>query len=512
MTAATTPQVSVEASIHPPEPCVIVIFGAAGDLTKRLLLPALYNLKQSNLLPPEFAIIGVAHTSISQDDFRSKLAQDIHQFATVPVDANVWQPLEQRLYYLAGEFNSADTYHQLQDLLTQVDQDCGTKGNYLFYLATGSNFFGDIITQLGAAGLVREDKDHWRRVIIEKPFGHDLDSARALNKSIGAVLQEKQIYRIDHYLGKETVQNILVFRFGNGLFEPIWNREHIDHVQITVAETVGVEGRGNFYEGTGTVRDMVQNHLFQLLAMIAMEPPISFSADEVRDEKSKLLKSIIPLTAEDVQQFAVRGQYAAGMVKDTQVPAYRAEPRVASDSTTETYAALKLNIDNWRWAGVPFYLRTGKRLAKRVTEIAIQFKQVPSLLFRQTSIARLTPNFLTIRIQPQEGIHLQFGAKVPGPAMAMDAVKMGFCYTDYFGTIPSTGYETLLYDCMIGDATLFQRADNVELGWSVVTPILEAWATTSPENFPNYVAGSWGPSAADDLLVRDGRQWHKTDL
>ncbi|MDZ8258340.1 glucose-6-phosphate dehydrogenase [Nostoc sp. ChiQUE01b] len=512
MTAATTPQVPVEASIRPVEPCAIIIFGAAGDLTKRLLLPALYNLKQSNLLPPEFAIVGVAHTSMSQDDFRSKLAEDIHEFATVPVDEKLWQPLEQRLYYLAGEFQEPDTYHQLQDLLTQIDRDCGTQGNYLFYLATASNFFCDIITQLGAAGLVREESDRWRRVIIEKPFGHDLDSARTLNKSIGAVLQEKQIYRIDHYLGKETVQNILVFRFGNGLFEPIWNREHIDHVQITVAETVGVEGRGNFYEGTGAVRDMVQNHLFQLLAMTAMEPPVSFSADEVRDEKSKLLKSIIPLTAETVQTHTVRGQYGAATVKDTQVPAYRSEPRVASDSNTETYAALKLNIDNWRWAGVPFYLRTGKRLAKRVTEIAIQFKQVPSLLFRQTSIERLTPNFLTIRIQPQEGIHLQFGAKVPGPAMAMDAVEMEFCYTDYFGKIQSTGYETLLYDCMIGDATLFQRSDNVELGWSVVTPILEAWATTSPENFPNYAAGSWGPLAADDLLVRDGRQWQRIDL
>ncbi|MEH1902676.1 MAG: glucose-6-phosphate dehydrogenase [Nostoc sp.] len=509
MTVATTPQVPVEASIRPAEPCVIIIFGAAGDLTKRLLLPALYNLKQSNLLPQEFAIVGVAHSPMSQDDFRSKLAQDIHEFATVPVDEQLWQPLEQRLYYLAGEFQSDDTYHQLQDLLTQVDKDCGTQGNYLFYLATASNLFCDIITQLGAAGLVREDNDHWRRVIIEKPFGHDLDSARTLNKSIGAVLEEKQIYRIDHYLGKETVQNILVFRFGNGLFEPIWNREHIDHVQITVAETVGVEGRGNFYEGTGAVRDMLQNHLFQLLAMTAMEPPISFSADEVRDEKSKLLKSIVPLTAEAVQTHTVRGQYDAGTIKDTQVPAYRSEPRVASDSTTETYAALKLNIDNWRWAGVPFYLRTGKRLAKRVTEIAIQFKQVPSLLFRQTSIERLTPNFLTIRIQPDEGIHLQFGAKVPGPAMKMDAVEMEFSYTDHFGTIPSTGYETLLYDCMIGDATLFQRADNVELGWSVVSPILEAWATTSPENFPNYAAGSWGPLAADDLLVRDGRQWQR---
>jgi glucose-6-phosphate 1-dehydrogenase len=511
MTQTQVSHQTAEASAPPADPCTIVIFGAAGDLTKRLLMPALYNLKQSKLLPQAFAIVGVAHTAMSQDDFRSKLSHDIREFATVPVDDQLWQPIEQRLYYLAGEFQDANTYQQLQQLLTQVDRDCGTQGNYLFYLATGADFFSDIITQLGAAGLTKEDADHWRRVIIEKPFGHDLDSARALNQTISAVLQEKQVYRIDHYLGKETVQNILVFRFGNGLFEPIWNHDHIDHVQITVAETVGVEGRGNFYEGTGAVRDMVQNHLFQLLAMTAMEPPLSFDADEVRDEKSKLLKSIVPFTAETLQIQTVRGQYGAGRMKDTDVPAYRSEPRVAPDSTTETYAALKLNIDNWRWAGVPFYLRTGKRLAERVTEIAVQFKQVPSLMFRQTSIDRLTPNFLIIRIQPNEGIHLQFGAKVPGPTIKMDTVEMDFCYKDYFGTTPSTGYETLLYDCMIGDATLFQRADNVELGWSVVEPILEAWAATPPQDFPNYAAGSWGPTAADDLLARDGRQWREID-
>jgi glucose-6-phosphate 1-dehydrogenase len=467
MTFTQASNQQAEATARPAGACTIVIFGAAGDLTKRLLLPALYNLKQNQLLPQEFAIIGVAHTAMSQDDFRSKLTQDIHEFATVAVEDQLWQFFEQRLYYLAGEFQDPTTYQQLQNLLAQVDRDCGTQGNYLFYLATAANFFNDIITQLGAAGLTQEDDNHWRRVIIEKPFGHDLASARALNQTISTVLQEKQVYRIDHYLGKETVQNILVFRFGNGLFEPIWNREHIDHVQITVAETVGVESRGNFYEGTGAVRDMVQNHLFQLLAMTAIEPPISFDADEVRDEKSKLLKSVIPFTAQTIQTQTVRGQYGAGAVQGAQVPAYRAEPRVAPDSVTETYAALKLNIDNWRWAGVPFYLRTGKRLAKRVTEIAIQFKQVPSLLFRQTSSAQLTPNFLTIRIQPDEGIHLQFGAKVPGPTIKIGGVEMDFCYKDYFGTTPSTGYETLLYDCMIGDATLFQRADNVELGWSI---------------------------------------------
>jgi glucose-6-phosphate 1-dehydrogenase len=501
------PQSQVKPSVRPAEPCAIVIFGAAGDLTKRLLLPALYNLAQSDLLPQKFAIVGVAHTAISQDDFRSKLSQDIREFATVAVDDRLWQQFEQRSYYLSGEFQDAETYRQLQDLLAQVDQKCGTKGNYLFYLATSSNFFCDIVAQLGTAGLVHEDNGHWRRVIIEKPFGHDLDSARTFNRNISQVLEENQIYRIDHYLGKETVQNILAFRFGNGLFEPIWNRNNIDHVQITVAETVGVESRGNFYEGTGAVRDMVQNHLFQLLTMMAMEPPVSFDADAVRDEKSKLLKAVQPFTAETVLTQTVRGQYGEGLFNEETVPAYRSESRVASDSGTETYAALKLTIDNWRWAGVPFYLRTGKRLPKRVTEVAVQFKQVPSLLFRDTSIDRLTPNFLVLRIQPSEGINFQFGAKIPGPTMQMGTVQMDFCYADYFGTTPSTGYETLLYDCMIGDATLFQRADNVELGWSVVTPILDVWGALPAREFPNYTVGSWGPKDADELLWRDGRQW-----
>lgn len=512
MTIATAPQSQVQTSVRRADPCAIVIFGAAGDLTKRLLLPAIYNLARNNLLPQEFAIVGVAHTQMSQDDFRSQLKRDIHEFATVDVDDRLWQQLEQRSYYLQGEFQDAKLYQQLQDLLTQVDRECGTQGNYLFYLATSSNFFCDIIAQLGSAGMVKEENEQWRRVIIEKPFGRDLDSARTLNNNISRVLKESQIYRIDHYLGKETVQNIMVFRFGNGLFEPIWNRNNIDHVQITVAETVGVESRGNFYEETGAVRDMVQNHLFQLLTMIAMEPPVSFDADAVRDEKSKLLKAIQSLKAETVLTQTVRGQYGEGMVNGKSLPAYRSESRVASDSTTETYAALKLTIDNWRWAGVPFYLRTGKRLPKRMTEIAVQFKQVPSLLFQNTSIDRLTPNFLVLRIQPDEGINFQFGAKIPGPTMQIGTVKMDFCYADYFGTTPSTGYETLLYDCAIGDATLFQRKDNVELGWSIVSPILDVWGATPPRNFPNYAAGTWGPSQADKLIQQDGRSWLVDEL
>lgn len=511
MTTATASSPQVATSVHPAGPCAIVIFGAAGDLTKRLLMPALYNLARSNLLPKEFAIVGVAHTQMSQDDFRHKLSQDIHEFATVTVDDQLWQQLEQRLYYLPGEFQDPGTYQRLQILLQQVDQECGTQSNYLYYLATSSNFFCEIVSQLGTAELAQETEGHWRRVIVEKPFGHNLESARALNRQLGSVLQESQIYRIDHYLGKETVQNIMMFRFGNSLFESVWNRQYIDHVQITVAETVGVEGRGNFYEGTGAVRDMVQNHLFQLLAMTAMEPPVSFDADAVRDEKSKLLKAIQPLTPEDVLAHTVRGQYAEGTVDEKLLPAYRSEPRVAPDSTTATYAALKLNIDNWRWADVPFYLRTGKRLPQRVTEVAVQFKRVPSLLFRQTSVDQLTPNFLVLRIQPDEGISFQFGAKIPGPTVQMGSVNMNFCYADYFGSTPSTGYETLLYDCMIGDATLFQRSDNVELGWSVVAPILDVWSTLPAREFPNYAAGSWGPQAADTLLQRDGRQWRVSE-
>jgi glucose-6-phosphate 1-dehydrogenase len=487
------------------DPCVMVIFGAGGDLTKRLLIPALYNLVRNKLLPEQFAIVGVSRDKLSHDEFRSKLRQDIQEFATVTVESSLWEWLEQRIYYLGGDFTDSNLYTQLQTLLTQVDQDYHTPGNYLYYLATAPTLFCSIISQLGNAKLTPETDTSWRRVIIEKPFGRDLESARKLNNNILGVLKEHQIYRIDHYLGKETVQNILVFRFGNGLFEPIWNRRYIDHVQITVAETVGVELRGDFYDKTGAVRDMVQNHLFQLLAMIGMEPPVSFEADAVRDEKSKLLRAIQPFTSEEVLTHTVRGQYSEGIVNNAIVKAYRSEPRVAVDSSIETFAALKLNIDNWRWAGVPFYLRTGKRLPKRVTEIVVQFKQVPSLLFRNLTNP-LTPNLLRIRIQPNEGIHLQFGAKIPGPTVQMGAVNMNFCYADYFGSEPTTGYETLLYDCTIGDATLFQRADNVELSWSVVNPILDVWQAYNQE-FPNYAAGTWGPVAADKLLERDGRQW-----
>ncbi len=513
MTAPSTTQemtVKDEQLLQPADPCVMVIFGAAGDLTKRLLIPSLLNLAHNKLLPKEFAIVGFARHEMSSEDFRTKMSQDIQEFATGSVDSEAWDDLVQKLYYVAGNFDDDQSYQQLQKLLTEIDQEHGTRGNYLYYLATGADFFGKIVQKLGDVGLVKE-QEHWRRVIVEKPFGHDLESARALNQELGSVLNESQIYRIDHYLGKETVQNILVFRFGNGLFEPVWNRNYIEHVEITVAETVGVEGRGNFYEGTGALRDMVQNHLFQLLAMTAMEPPLSFDADALRDEKTKLLHAITPLTPEEVHSHAIRGQYDAGTVKGKPMSAYRDESRVAPGSNTETFVALKLMIDNWRWAGVPFYLRTGKALPKRVSEIAIQFKRVPHLMFRQTSVERLKPNFLVMHIQPDEGISLQFGAKVPGPSVQMDTVEMAFQYHDYFGMQPSTGYETLIYDCMIGDATLFQRSDNVEIGWSVVQPILDAWKSSPPSNFPNYAAGSWGPQEANQLLERDGWHWREIE-
>jgi glucose-6-phosphate 1-dehydrogenase len=502
-------------AVRPADPCIIILFGANGDLTERKLIPALHNLANNHLLPESFALIGISRSQLSHDDFRQQATKSIQAFSN---EADTQQQrLVQHLYYLSGDVQDDNTYKQLNELLSQVDQECHTSGNYLFYLATAPQLFGEIISHLGAAGLAKEQEDHWRRIIIEKPFGHNLESACDLNNTLSQTFQENQIYRIDHYLGKETVQNILAFRFGNAIFEPIWDRRYIDHVQITVAETVGVESRGNYYEGAGALRDMVQNHMFQLLTLVAMEPPASFNADDVRNEKVKVLSSIVPLSShvnsqpgsQDSSQWAVRGQYDAGTIAGKEVPAYRDEPDVASDSATETFAALKLAIDNWRWADVPFYLRTGKRLPKRATEIAIQFKRIPFSLFRQTPVEQLTPNFLILCIQPNEGIHLQFGAKVPGPTLHMDTVDMDFEYADYFGKKPSTGYETLLYDCMIGDPTLFRRADTVEAAWEVVMPVLDAWHSSPPQQFPNYKAGTWGPEAANELIERDGRQWRE---
>jgi len=491
-------------TVHRAGPCVMVIFGASGDLTKRKLIPALCNLAQAKALPQNFAIIGFSSNPMSTDAFRSQLTQSINQYATNPVSPEIWNWFLERIYYVSGNFEDPEAYSRLKQQIEAVDKDHQTQGNRFFYLAVAPRFFSEIIRQLGTAGLVQEEADHWRRVIIEKPFGHDLDSARKLNREIKQVLDEGQIYRIDHYLGKETVQNLLVFRFSNSIAEPLWSRAYIDHVQITAAETVGVEHRGGYYDTSGALRDMVPNHLFQLLSLTAMEPPISFEADAVRNKQAEVLQAIQPPSPEDVLVNMVRGQYANGSPGQN---AYRSEPDVDMQSNTETFVALKLAIDNWRWGGVPFYLRTGKRMPTRTTEIAIQFRRTPFVLFRNTSVTDLETNRLLIRIQPEEGISLQFGAKVPGPVMQIGAVNMNFDYLTNFGKSSSTGYERLLYDCMMGDATLFQRADMVEAGWRVIQPILDVWKALPSRDFPNYRSGSWGPKAADDLMSRDSRTW-----
>ena len=492
---------------RPADPCVMVIFGAGGDLTGRKLIPALYNLAKAELLSREFAIVGTSHRKMSNEDFRQMVAEDIKHYAGGDVNQDIVEWFVKRLYYVSGEFNDKNVYAQLKDFLKKVDQDHTTHGNFFFYLATAPNYFGPIVEQLAAVGLMEEDNQHWRRVIIEKPFGHDLDSAKTLNVQLLKVAKERQIYRIDHYLGKETVQNILAFRFANGIFEPIWNRRYIDHIQISVAETVGVEQRGSYYDQAGALRDMVPNHIMQLISLTSMEPPVSFHADAVRDEQAKILHAIQPITAEEVLTRTVRGQYGPGIINGQREPGYREEGDVPPDSRTETFVAMKLLIDNWRWADVPFYLRTGKRLAAQNTHIVIQFRRAPFVLFRDTPVENLMPNQLVLHIQPEEGISLQFAAKVPGPIMRLGAVDMNFEYADYFGTQPSTGYERLLHDCMIGDQTLFQRADMVEAGWCVVSPVLDVWKALPPRNFPNYASGTWGPKEADDLLERDGRHW-----
>jgi glucose-6-phosphate 1-dehydrogenase len=511
MSVSSLAEMTTESVGRPGDPCVMVIFGAGGDLTRRKLMPALYNLAAANLLSREFAVIGLAREAMTTDQFRDKFRQDIKEFGTCALNDDVTEWFIRRLYYMAGEFGDPKAYAQLRDLLDKVNKDHGCRENYFYYMATAPTFFAPIVQQLGAAGLVPNDGEQWRRIIVEKPFGRDLDSARKLNRDLLQVVREKQIYRIDHYLGKETVQNILAFRFANGIFEPIWNRRYIDHVQITVAETVGVEQRGGYYDQSGTLRDMVPNHILQLISLTAMEPPISFQADAVRDEQSKILHAIQPLSSEDVLTHAVRGQYGDGHDPEKRMAAYRSEPSVNPDSATETFVAMKLHIDNWRWAGVPFYLRTGKRLPQRHTEIAIQFRRAPFVLFRDTPVESLSPNILVLHIQPEEGISLSFGAKFPGPIMRLGNVDMSFAYSDYFGSSPSTGYERLLHDCMIGDATLFQRADMVEAGWSVVAPVLDVWTALRPRTFPNYPAGAWGPKEADELLARDGRKWRLND-
>lgn len=496
-------------------PCAMVIFGAAGDLTKRLVVPALYNLVDAKRLPDEFRLVGVDLESQTTEQWRSALSDMMNElaskggegFETDHLDRDTWSWLTDRMSYLQGDLTDSATFRNLGKHLSEQDEKEGTGGNHLFYLAIADRLFSVAVKGLGEADLVTERDGRWRRVVIEKPFGHDASSAKELNAELLRTLKEHQIYRIDHFLGKETVQNIMALRFANGLFEPIWNREHIDHIQITAAETIGVERRGKFYEKTGALRDMVPNHVFQLLSMTAMEPPISFDANAVRDKKAEVLQAIHPLDPEEALSNAVRGQYDAGTVQGEEVQAYRSEQDVASDSTTETFVACKLNIDNWRWAGVPFYLRTGKRMKRRRTEIAIRFHQAPYSLFRGTHVEKLHPNWLILRIQPEEGIALQFAAKKPGPRVQLSTVSMDFAYETYFKMAPNTGYETLIYDCMIGDATLFQRADTIEHGWQAVQPILDAWADNPAESFPNYAAGGTGPTAAEELLARDGHAW-----
>ena len=476
---------------QPVGPSVVTIFGAAGDLTRRKLFPAVYNLGRSRLLPDEFAIVGFANREWTHEVFRDQVDREWRTHIAGDLDTDLWAWLLERLYFVRGDLRDPTAYERLRGVVGEADTQRATAGNYLFYLATPPAFFGDIVQRLAGAGLTRETDGHWRRVIVEKPFGHDVDSARALNRTLLQLLQERQVYRIDHYLGKDTVQNVLVFRFANGIFEPIWNRRYVDHVQITVAESLGVEGRGTYYDQTGALRDMVQNHLFQLLTLIAMEPPASFEADAVRNEKAKVLEAIHPYQHDEVLTHVVRGQYGEGTVAgEERVPAYRADPHVADDSSTETYAALRMCVDNWRWAGVPFYLRTGKRMPSRVSEIAIQFKRAPLRLFQQAAVGELAANELVLRIQPQERIALRFGVKVPSATMQIGDVDMDFCYADHFGSEPSTGYETLLYDCLQGDATLFQRADGVEDGWQIVTPILDVWEAREARDFPNYGAGT----------------------
>ena len=500
---------SADTVVTPGDPCAMVIFGAAGDLTRRKLIPALYNLAKHRLLSENFAIVAFAR-NIEDEPFREELKREAREHLTGELRQESWDWLNERVYTLNANFRDAEAYQRLRELLARVDEERGTAGNYLYYLSTPPSFFGEIPRQLRAADLTREDGGGWRRVVVEKPFGHDLDSAQALNRELLEVVDESQIYRIDHYLGKETVQNILVFRFANAIFEPIWNRRYIDHVQITVAESVGVGDRGGYYEEAGALRDMIPNHLFQLLALIAMEPPISFEADAVRNEKGKIFRAIKPIEPDEVLKVAVRGQYGAGTMPDGEkAQAYRSEDKVPAKATTETYAALKLMVDNWRWADVPFYLRTGKRLPARYTEIAIQFKRAPFIMFRKTPVEEMEPNQLVLRIQPNEGIALSFSAKIPGPIVRIGGVDMDFCNVDYFDATPATGYETLLYDCMKGDASLFQRGDNAEAAWEVVTPVLDVWKALPPRDFPDYASGSWGPKEADELLELDGRRWRR---
>jgi glucose-6-phosphate 1-dehydrogenase len=492
-----------------PEPCTVVIFGATGDLTHRKLLPALYNLQRERLLPPGFSVVGFARRDWSDEFFRDSLLEDARTFSRSGVQDALWPSFAEGVSYVRSSFDDPAGYTALSQRLQELDEARGTSGNRLFYLATPPENYATIIQQLGAAGMNRSPAGGWVRIIVEKPFGRDLASARALNAEVHRVFGEPQVYRIDHYLGKETVQNIMVFRFANGIFEPLWDRRYVDHVQITVAEQVGLEGRGGYYERAGAMRDMIQNHLMQLLTLTAMEPPIGYRADAVRDEKVKVLRAIRPIAPEQVDRFTLRGQYGPGVVDGQAVPGYRQEKGVAPESATETYVALQLFIDSWRWAGVPFLLRTGKRLPKRASEIAIQFRSAPLMLFDSGPLSDIEPNVLSIQVQPDEGITLRFDSKVPGQANQIRPVTMDFRYNASFGVESPEAYERLLLDAMLGDSTLFTRSDEVEASWSLITPIHQGWEMSQPPAFPNYEAGTWGPKEADRLLGTQRRAWRR---
>ncbi|MBY0544526.1 MAG: glucose-6-phosphate dehydrogenase [Gammaproteobacteria bacterium] len=497
---------SSEPAQQPAHPCILVIFGIAGDLTKRLLYPAICNLGSRGLLDENFYIVGVAVEKYTTKTFRTQMEKNVQQFVTDPAAKKFGLAFLDRIYYIAGDFDDDHTYAELKTTLKKLEDKKASK-NCLFYFAAPPDFIGTLATGLKKENLLTEkDGDYFRRIIVEKPFGCDLASAKNLNRELLTYVEEKQIFRIDHFLGKETVQNLLAFRFSNGIFEPIWNRRYIDHVQITVAETIGIGLRGAYYEKAGALRDMVPNHILQLLSLITMEPPVAFTADYIQDEKSKVLHAIQVFTPEQVLHQAVRGQYGSGKMGSVEVPAYRSEPNVNPESLTETYVALKMMLDNWRWLHVPFYVRTGKHLQARSSEIVIQFKSEPAILFGGAG-KNVKPNLLRIKIQPDEGISLRFNAKIPGQSLQLGQVDMNFKYSDYFGIEPRTGYETVLYDCMNGDHTLFERAEMVETAWGIIQPIIDVWHALPPRNFPNYAAGSWGPKEADDLLTQDDRVW-----
>ncbi|MFI5259238.1 MAG: glucose-6-phosphate dehydrogenase [Candidatus Limnocylindrales bacterium] len=493
-----------------PDPCAFVLFGATGDLSHRKVMPAIYQLWRTNLLPAEFSLVAVARRPYSDEAFATEVRASLEKYSRVqPIDEASWSELAKRITYQQLDFSDDAGFDRLGAALDELDAKCGTAGNRLFYLATQPSQVTEIVRQMGRVGLDHEVRGAgWRRLIVEKPFGRDFESARHLNHEVNKVFRESQVYRIDHYLGKETVRNLLVFRFGNGIFEPVWNRGYVDHVQITVAESIGVETRGAFYEETGASRDILQNHLLQLMTLVAMEPPSSFQADALRDQKLQVLRAIAAPDPEHVRRNVVRGQYGLGWVQGEPAPGYRQEPEVDAESETETYVAGRFEIDDWRWSGVPFYLRAGKRLPKRATEIAIQFKETPLRLFRE-SAGDPAPNVLAMRIQPDEGILLRFAAKVPGLGLDVRTVNMDFAYDTSFVVDSPDAYETLILDSLLGDASLFTRSDEVEAAWAVVTPMINAWAEMPAPHFPNYSAGSWGPGAADELMERDGRRWRR---